>query len=118
MEAQLAQRGLRLEDYCKFAGATPESLREDARADAEQSLRMQKAVDRIAILEELRASQKDLDDAMQVIARENGLSLDQLKGYCDDNFNRAVENSVLSTKAYALVRALADVTEITVGGQK
>ena len=27
MEAQLAQRGLRLEDYCKFAGATPESLR-------------------------------------------------------------------------------------------
>ena len=34
MEAQLAQRGLRLEDYCKFAGATPESLREDARADA------------------------------------------------------------------------------------
>ena len=118
MEAQLAQRGLRLEDYCKFAGATPESLREDARADAEQSLRMQKAVDRIAILEGLRTSQKDLDDAMQVIARENGLSLDQLKGYCDDNFNRAVENSVLSTKAYALVRALADVTEITVGGQK
>ena len=118
MEAQLAQRGLRLEDYCKFAGATPESLREDARADAKQSLRMQKAVDRIAILEGLRASQKDLDDAMQVIARENGLSLDQLKGYCDDNFNRAVENSVLSTKAYALVRALADVTEITVGGQK
>ena len=101
MEAQLAQRGLRLEDYCKFAGATPESLREDARADAEQALRMQKAVDRIAILEGLRASQKDLDDAMQVIARENGLSLDQLKGYCDDNFNRAVENSVLSTKAYA-----------------
>ena len=118
MEAQLAQRGLRLEDYCKFAGATPESLREDAKADAEQALRMQKAVDRIAILEGLRASQKDLDDAMQVIARENGLSLDQLKGYCDDNFNRAVENSVLSTKAYALVRALADVTEITVGGQK
>lgn len=37
MEAQLAQRGLRLEDYCKFAGATPESLREDARADAEQA---------------------------------------------------------------------------------
>ena len=118
MEAQLAQRGLRLEDYCKFAGATPESLREDAKADAEQALRMQKAVDRIAILEGLRASQKDLDGAMQVIARENGLSLDQLKGYCDDNFNRAVENSVLSTKAYALVRALADVTEITVGGQK
>lgn len=79
---------------------------------------MQKAVDRIAILEGLRASQKDLDDAMQVIARENGLSLDQLKGYCDDNFNRAVENSVLSTKAYALVRALADVTEITVGRPK
>ena len=118
MEAQLAQRGLRLEDYCKFAGATPESLREDARADAVQALRMQKAVDRIVILEGLRASQKDLDDAMQVIARENGLSLDQLKGCCDDNFDRAVENSVLSTKAYALVRALADVTEITVGGQK
>ena len=49
---------------------------------------------------------------------DTSASLDQLKGYCDDNFNRAVENSVLSTKAYALVRALADVTEITVGGQK
>ena len=116
LEAQLAQRGLRLEDYCKFTGATPESLREDARGDAEQALRVQKAVDRIVILEGLRASQADLDDAMQVIARENGLSLDQLKGYCDDNFTKAVENSVLTTKAYALVRALANVTEVTVGG--
>ena len=118
LEAQLAQRGLRLEDYCKFTGATPESLREDARGDAEQALRVQKAIDRIVILEGLRASQADLDDAMQVIARENGLSLDQLKGYCDDNFTKAVENSVLTTKAYALVRALANVTEVTVGGQK
>ena len=111
LEAQLAQRGLRIEDYCQFTGATMESLRADARGDAEQALRVQKAVDRIVILEGLSATQPELDDAMQVIARENGLTMEQLKGYCDDNFKKAVENSVLTTKAYSLVRALAVVTE-------
>ena len=116
LQAQLGQRGLHIEDYCKFTGATMESLRDDARADAEQALRVQKAVDRITILEGLRATQADIDDAMKVIAQQNGLSLDELKGYCDEEFSKAVENSVLTTKAFALVRALADVTEITVGG--
>ena len=116
LQAQLGQRGLHIEDYCKFTGATMESLRDDARADAEQALRVQKAVDRITILEGLRATQADIDDAMKVVAQQNDLSLDELKGYCDEQFSKAVENSVLTTKAFALVRALADVTEITVGG--
>ena len=118
LEAQLAQRGLRLEDYCQFTGSTPESLRADARADAAEAVRIRRTVDRIAILEGLRATEAEMQQAMEVIAQENGLSHDQLRSVCDAEFRRAVENSVLLTKAYSLVRDAAIVTETAAAPRK
>jgi len=53
LTAQLAQQGLTLEMYCSFMSTTEEQLREDARANAEASVRVQAAIEQIVALENL-----------------------------------------------------------------
>ena len=49
---------------------------------------------------------------MAVIARQNHLTLEQLKPYVDAEFEAAVVRSVLTTKVMKLIREAADIEEI------
>ena len=109
LNAQLAQQGVNLEMYCKFMNTTEEKLREDARANAVASVRIQAAIEQIVALENLEATQEDIGEAVAVIARQNRMTVEQLKPYYDAEFEAAVVRSVLTTKALKLVRDEADV---------
>ena len=109
LNAQLAQQGLSLEHYCKFMNTTEEKLREDARANAVASVRIQAAIEQIVALENLEATQEDIGEAVAVIARQNRMTVEQLKPYYDAEFEAAVVRSVLTSKALKLVRDEADV---------
>lgn len=111
LEAQLAQQGLNLEMYCQFMSTTQEDLRKDARPTAESALKCQAAVDRIVELEKLEATQEEISQAVAVIARQNKMTVEQLKPYYDAEFEKAVVNSILTGKVMALIRAAATVTE-------
>ncbi len=110
MEAQLAQQGLNLDMYCQFLNTTKEQLREDSRANALQNIKLQAAIEQIVDLEGLTASEEEISEAMAVIARQNRMTLDQLKEYVDAEFHHAVMQSVLSSKAMQLVRQSAEIT--------
>ena len=56
MSAQLAQKNLTLEDYCKFTNLTLDQMREDARPGAEQAVRIKALVRKVAQLEDLHAN--------------------------------------------------------------
>ena len=109
LNAQLAQQGVNLEMYCKFMNTTEEKLREDARANAVASVRIQAAIEQIVALENLEATQEDIGEAVAVIARQNRMTVEQLKPYYDAEFEAAVIRSVLTSKALKLVRDEADV---------
>ena len=109
LTATLAQQGLTLEHYCQFMNTTPEKLREDARANAVQSVKIQAAIEQIVALENLEATQEDIGEAVAVIARQNRMTVEQLKPYYDAEFEAAVVRSVLTSKALKLVRDEADV---------
>ena len=109
LNAQLAQQGLTLEHYCKFMNTTEEKLRADTRANAVASVRVQAAIEQIVALENLEATKEEIEEAMAVIARQNRMTLEQLKPYIDADFEAAVTRSVLSSKAMKLVRDEADV---------
>ena len=109
LSAQLAQQGLSLEKYCAFMNTTEEKLREDARANAVASLRIQAAIEQIVALENLEATQEDIGEALAVIARQNRMTVEQLKPYYDAEFEAAVIRSVLTSKAMKLVRDEANV---------
>ena len=114
MTAQLAQQGLNLEMYCSFMGTTEEQLRVDAEESAKAAIRIKAATDKIAELEKLEATQEEIGVACATIARQNHMTIEQLKPYYDAEFEAAVIRTVLMSKAMKVVRDAAEVTE-TVG---
>lgn len=113
LRAQLAQQSLTMEMYCQFMSTTEEKLREDARANAEASVRIQAAVETIVDLEGLTAGQEEIGQAVALICRQNKMTLEELKPYYDAEFEAAVVRSVLTSKALKLVRDAAEVTVTT-----
>ena len=114
LKAQLSQQGLTLEMYCQFLNTSEEKLREDARANAEISVRIQAAIEQIVYLENLEATKEEIGEAVAIIARQNNMTVEQLKPYYDAEFEAAVVRSVLTTKVMRLIRDSAEITE-TVG---
>ena len=66
----LAEKNLSLSDYCGFVDTTPEKLREDLRGSAEQQLREEAAVERIAALEQITIDPKELESHIEPDATE------------------------------------------------
>jgi len=112
LEAQLAQQGLNLEMYCQFTSTTKEQLREDNRPGALQSVRMKAAIEQIVALEGLTAEPAEIEEAYAVICRQNRMTMEELKPYVDAEFEHAVMQRVLSTKAMALIRETAEITTV------
>ena len=112
LQAQLAQQGLNLDMYCSFLKTTPEALREDARPAAEAALRKDAAVKKIIELEKLEVDDKEIEDALNIICRQNGMSIEQLMGYCNPEFEAAVTHSILTGKVMGLIRQSANVTVV------
>ena len=112
LEAQLAQQGLNLQMYCQFMSTTEEDLRKDAYPAAEAALKNMAAVDKIVELEKLEATQEELGQAIAVICRNNGVTVEDLKDIYDAEFEKAVMRSVLTGKVMAFIRDAADVTEV------
>ena len=111
LRAQLAQQGLTMEMYCQFLNTTEATLREDARANAEQSIRIQAAIEQVVYLENMEATKEEIGEAVAIIARQNNMTIEQLKPYYDAEFEAAVVRSVLTSKVMKLIRDNAVVTE-------
>ena len=111
LQAQLAQQGLNLEMYCQFMNTTPEALKEESRPAAENALRIQAAVEKIVELEGLEASQEEVSEAVALVARQNNMTVEELKPYYDAEFEKAVIQSVLTSKVMGLIRDAATVAE-------
>ena len=113
LRAQLNQQGLNLEMYCQFMNTTEEKLREDVTPAAEQSIRAQAAMEQIVALENLEATKEEIGQAVALIARQNNMTLEQLKPYYDAEFEAAVVRSVLTTKVMGLIREAAEITVVS-----
>ena len=88
-----------------------EKLREDARPNAEAPVRIQAAIEQVVYLESLEATKEEIGEAVAVIARQNNMTLEQLKPYYDAEFEAAVVRSVLTSKVMKLIRDSAEITE-------
>ena len=95
--------------YCQFMQTTKEALREESRGNAVQSVKIQAAIEEIVSIENLEASDAEMGEAMAVIARQNRMTVEQLKPYVDAAFTAAVQRSVLTSKVMKLIRDAAIV---------
>ena len=118
LKAQLGRKGLTLEAYLQFTGKTEQQIRDDAKPEAENSLRIQKSAERIALLEGLTATDEDYANELAAICRQNGLTMEQLKPHMNAQFEASVRDNIRMKKAIAFVRANADVTVVDVPASK
>jgi FKBP-type peptidyl-prolyl cis-trans isomerase (trigger factor) len=86
-----------------------ENLRQKVTLAAEAVAADSSRAEQIVALENLEATKEDIAEAVAVIARQNRMTVEQLKPYYDAEFEAAVVRSVLSSKAMKLVRDEADV---------
>lgn len=111
LRTQLAQQGLTMDMYCRFTGKSEAELREDARPEALQVLKVQAVVDEISRLEQIAVTEQDVADALADICRQNRITMEQLQAAYDEEFAAAVERSVRTRKVMALVREAARIRE-------
>ena len=89
---------------------TEEALRADMRANAENAVRAQATIELIADLEQLEASKEEVSQALALVARQNNMTLEQIKPYYDAQFEQALVRSVLTSKVMQLIRENAVIT--------
>ena len=111
-EAQLNQQGLSLEMYCSFLGKTEKEILEDMVPTAEAALRNQSAIEKIVELEGITATDEEIGQAIALVARQNRMTVEQLKPYMDEQFHAAIVKSVQTGKVMSLIRENAHVTVV------
>lgn len=111
LKGQLAEKGLNLDMYCQFAQTTVEKLRADARGNAVMSLKIQATIEKVVELEKLEVSEEEMEAALEVICRQNNMTVEMLKPHIDEEFTAAITRSVLMGKVMRLIRDAAEVVE-------
>ena len=110
LSAQLAQQGLNLEMYCQFLSTTEEELKAECRANAVNAVKLEATIEEIVSIENLEATEAEIDEAVDVVARQNHMTVEELKPYFNAEFQQAIVRSILTGKVMSLIRESATVT--------
>lgn len=114
ISATFAQQGLTLEMYCQFTGNTVDNMKAEAKGDAKKMLCIEAAINEIASLENISATEDEIDHALEIIAQQNGLTLEQIKEFSakEEGLEKSVVHSVVMGKVMRLIRDSAEITEV------
>ena len=105
---QLRMQGLDLKTYFQYTGMTLETLRSQFRPQAEKQVKARLALEKIAELENLTASEEDINGEYARIAEAYGIEVEQVKASIDSEFIAAdmkVKLALDAVKEKAVVKA-------------
>ena len=105
---QLRMQGLDLQTYFQYTGMTLETLRNQFRPQAEKQVKARLALEKIAELENLNASEDDINGEYARIAEAYGIDVEQVKASIDAEFIAAdmkVKLALDAVKEKAVVKA-------------
>ena len=78
-DTRLRSQGLDLKTYFKYTGMTLDSLREQMRPQAERQVKARLALEKIAALENIEATEDDINEEYNNIATAYGIEIEQVK---------------------------------------
>ena len=105
---QLRMQGLDLKTYFQYTGMTLETLRAQFRPQAEKQVKARLALEKIAELENLNASEDDINGEYTRIAEAYGIEVEQVKASIDSEFIAAdmkVKLALDAVKEHMVVKA-------------
>ena len=106
-DTRLRSQGLDLNTYFKYTGLTLDALREQMRPQAERQVKARLALEKIAALENIEATEEDVNAEYEKIASAYGIELDQVKASIDSD---AIAADMKVQKAMELVKEKAVIT--------
>ena len=105
---RLRMQGLDLNTYFKYTGQTLEMLRQQMRPQAEKQVKMRLALEAIAKLEALTASEEEIEEEIGKIAQAYNIEADQVK---NSIAKEDIAADIVVKKAFDLVKANASITK-------
>ena len=106
-EGRMAQQGLQLATYLQYTGMEMESFRKTFREQAEQQVKIRLALEKVAEMENITASDEEVEAELAKIAEAYKMKLEQVK-----SFIPAVEirKDLVINKAIDFVKENAEIT--------
>ena len=105
-ENRLRMQGLDLQTYFKYTGMTVEQLREQLRPQAEKQVKLRLALEKIAKLEKIKVTKKDIDEEIKRIADSYQMEADKVREMVPEE---SVAEDMKVKKAMDLVKEQAVV---------
>ena len=105
---RLRMQGLDLKTYFQYTGMTLETMREQMRPQAERQVKLRLALEKIAALEALEATEEEINGEYENIANTYNVSADEVKKSIDAS---AIAEDMKVKKAMDLVKENAKVTK-------
>lgn len=106
---RLQMQGLRMEDYIKYTGATPEMFAENFRPQAEKQVKVRLALDAVVAAEKFEITEDELAEEIKKITEQYGVEEDKVKATFSDE---QIKKDIASRKAIELIKAEAVITEV------
>ena len=103
-DTRLRSQGLDLKTYFKYTGMDLDSLRAQMRPQAERQVKARLALEKIAALENIEATEEDINEEYEKIAAAYGVELQQVKDGIDAS---AIAEDMKVRKALELVKEKA-----------
>ena len=107
-DTRLRMQGMSLDMYFKYTGMDLDTMRQQARPQAEKQVKTRLALEKIAELEKIEVSDEDLNAEIKRIADNNHITEDQVKEIVGAE---AVRDDMKVERALNLVREKAVLTE-------
>ncbi len=103
MEYRMMYQGIKLEDYLKYTNQTMEAFREGYKKQAEEQVRVQLVIDKIIALENITATQEEIDAKIAEQAKASGKDVEEFKKGLDARQIQYFENNVVVEKVFAFL---------------
>ncbi|MCL2852964.1 MAG: trigger factor [Defluviitaleaceae bacterium] len=103
LASDMQARGINPEDYFRYTGASPETIRSSYREPAEKHVRARLALLEVASMENLTASEEDIDAEFVKISESYGIPKEKLMTIMADKEKKELSKDIAVRKALDLI---------------
>ena len=106
---RMQSQGIDMDMYMKYTGMTAEAMRAQFRDNAERQVKTRLALEKIVAVENIEASEEDIEKEYDKMAEAYKMEKDQLKERVEANI---LKEDITIRKAVEFVKANANITEV------
>lgn len=111
LQDQLAQQGLRLEDYLAYIGKSMDNYKAEQRQYAEKNVKTRFILERIITTENITVTNEEFNARLEEFAKMQNVSLDELKKQMGEHNMSHILNNMLMDKLFAFLKENNTITK-------